>query len=146
MTRKTRESYTAVLRYIEDNIYKLQPVLFMTDFETAMRNALSVVYENVRIRGCWFHYCQAIRRKCAKINKFFNELDKYPDAKKIYHKFLALPLLPAMHITTAYEMLRMAAEKNHAKIFEAFLKYYGLQWLGRVSVFLYVCYMSCVRL
>ena len=40
---------------------KLKTVL--TDFETALQNALKLVFEDVEVKDCWFHFNQAIMRK-----------------------------------------------------------------------------------
>lgn len=72
MNKKTEESYKNIFQYIEENIFKLEPDSFTTDYEKAMRNGLKAVYKNVLLVSCWFHYCQALRRRCSKIKDFFN--------------------------------------------------------------------------
>lgn len=134
MIRKTSAAYAAVFKYIEENICKLNPTSFMTDYECAMRNGLRAVYPNAKLHACWFHYTQAVRRKSSKIPNFFKELAKHEYLNRIYHKFLALPLLPQHEIMNAYSMLKMAIEcRSETNIFEEFLQYFSKQWLQRVS-------------
>lgn len=73
MSRKSTDSYTAAFNYINDNIFELNAASFMTDYECGMRTALALSAE---LRDCWFHYCQAIRRKCSKIWKLFSTTTK----------------------------------------------------------------------
>lgn len=101
MTKKTTEAYKAVFKYINENIFGLEAVSFMTDYESALRNALSEIHPSAKLFSCWFHYCQAIRRKCSGFKNFFSEIQKEKSSKTLYLKFLALPLLPAEKIKEA---------------------------------------------
>lgn len=134
MNRKTTAAYTAVFEFIEANICKLNAISFMTDYESAMRNGLRAVYPDAELHACWFHYTQAVRRKASKMPILFKELAKNEHLNRIYHKFLALPLLPPHEIINAYNMLKMAIEcRAQTNIFEEFLQYFSKQWLERVS-------------
>lgn len=135
MTKKSEAAYIAVFKYIEENIWKLQPKCFMTDYECGMRNALKIVHPKAKLSACWFHYCQAIRRKCSNFGDFLKKVrnDKYAD--EVFHKVLALPLLPSEHIKNAFEMLELGLKKDAPKykMFQPMLTYYRKQWLNRVS-------------
>lgn len=142
MSKKSTKAYTAVFEYIEKNIMKLQPVSFTTDYETAMRNALRKIYAAVELIACWFHYTQALRRRCAALPNFFPYLRAKPDLMKIYYKMLAVPLLPPDKIREAVDMLEIAAA-NHGegKFMEPFFQYFRRQWLTRVSpidIYIYI--------
>lgn len=63
MTSKRMDLYVALLQYIENKLFKLEPKQFITDWENGMRKAISTVYPNVILHGCWYHFCAAIRRK-----------------------------------------------------------------------------------
>lgn len=135
MSRKTTASYAAAFKYIDENIFKLRPTSFMTDYERAMRNGLTAVYPEAKMRACWFHFTQALRRYAAKIPNFFKELAKDKKLNKIYHKFLALPLLPDNEIKNAYSMLKMTIQcLSKTDIFQPFLDYFERQWLLNVSL------------
>lgn len=136
MSRKTSAAYTAVFKFIEENIFELNPKSFMTDYESAMRKGLMAVYPSVQLNACWFHYSQAVVRKASKIPNFFKELRKDENLDRIFHKFLALPLLPHHEIFNAFTMLKMAIEcRSKTHIFEPFLQYFSRQWLVKVSFF-----------
>lgn len=109
----------------------------MTDYECGMRKALAEIYPDAKLVSCWFHYCQAIRRKCSKFGNFFATLQKDKPSEKLFLKFLALPLLPADQIRETFNMLKLTANAmdDKGKLFTPMLKYYEKQWLQRVSFF-----------
>lgn len=134
MSRKTSAAYTAVFKYIDENIFQMNPKSFMTDYETAMRIGLAAVYPSAELNACWFHYSQAVVKKSSKIPNFFKELRKDESLDRIFHKFLALPLLPHYEINNAFSMLKMAIEcRSKTHIFQPFLEYFSRQWLEKVS-------------
>lgn len=116
------------------NIFELTAVSFMTDYECGMRKALAEMYPAANLNSCWFHYCQAIRRKCSKFVGFFEKVQSKNSAEKLFLKFLALPLLPANKIKEAFNMLKLSAEAmdDNGKLFKPLLKYYEAQWLQRI--------------
>lgn len=136
MTRKTRASYSAVFRYIEENIFHLHPTSFTTDYECAMRKGLADIYPLAKLLSCWFHYTQAIRRRSSKIENFFKEILSDEKLNGIYHMFLALPLLPDYHIREAFNMLKMTIDcLQKTDIFCVFLAYFERQWLQKVRFY-----------
>lgn len=52
-SRKTKLSYLKVFQYIESNIISLKCNSFMTDYETAMRNALKKISPDAVLYACW---------------------------------------------------------------------------------------------
>lgn len=53
MDRKTNEIYNALLEYIKENIFDMDPALFVTDYEQGMRAAINSVFPRVKTVGCW---------------------------------------------------------------------------------------------
>lgn len=90
MSTKRMECYKAIFEYIEQNVFHLQPNQFITDWEKAIRSALSKVYPNASLKGCWYHYCSAIRRKSRSIG-MHDLLQTNNDACSIYKQILSLP-------------------------------------------------------
>lgn len=66
MTNKTAECYTAVFNFIKNNIFDLKPAIIMTDWETGLRCAIRTCFPNSTLKGCWYHYCAALRKKVDK--------------------------------------------------------------------------------
>lgn len=136
MTSKKQIAYVALFRYIEKNICQLDPLSFMTDYETSSRNALRVVYPAVDLKGCYFHFTQAVQRKGANLQKseqFFKKINETGDMNRLFHKFLALPLLPHTNIIEAFNNLKCVAA-TYGSTFTNFIKYFEQQWIIEVSI------------
>uniref|UniRef100_A0A0K8W4R3 MULE transposase domain-containing protein n=2 Tax=Bactrocera latifrons TaxID=174628 RepID=A0A0K8W4R3_BACLA len=102
MSNKSLNAYIHVLQYIQSNIFDMKPTTFTTDFEYGLRKALSQIYPQTKLKTCWFHFTQAVRRNASKLPKFMSKLNKDNDAKKLFRKFLILPLLKPDDILIGY--------------------------------------------
>lgn len=143
MSRKTQVCYSHILNYIDKNICSLEARTFMTDFELAMRNAISIQYPEAELNCCWFHFCQAVKRKGAKIGGFIDFIRNNLTARDIYYKLMCLPLLPAQYIVPAFETLekRVAAEPVvvASDAYSTFMEYFRSHWI--VLVCISICYL-----
>lgn len=59
MDKKTKRIYEDLLLYIRDNIFDMNPSVIVTDYEQAMRQAITLVFPKARNIGCWYvmEYC-----------------------------------------------------------------------------------------
>lgn len=133
MTRKTEECYRHILTYIEKNVFSLKSASFMTDFELSMRNAVKKNYPKSNHYTCWFHFCQAVKRHASKIDGLAVNIRANPEARKIYYKFMCIPLLPVHAIEDAFYELKAEALAFDSNFFHRFLFYYENQWIRKVS-------------
>lgn len=148
MTRKTQAAYTDLFQYIEKNIMQLNPNSFVTDFEKASRNALRSIYgDDIKFVTCWFHFCQAVRRKMLQFPALQKIIKTNSAAEELYQELLALPLLPATEIHTAFVKLQSDANiLNVVKYFTVLFKYFKNQWFKRVSFSYSYFYVSICSL
>lgn len=58
METKTEVAYRTLLKRCQLLFPSLNPVKIMTDYESALQNALRAVYPRAEINGCYFHYVQ----------------------------------------------------------------------------------------
>lgn len=128
MSNRTTASYEKVFNYINTEILNLDGATIMTDFERAMRNALRKIAPNSVLLACWFHFCQALRRKIASIPELFFLIRSNTEARIFYRQFQCLALLPADKIEAAFVQLAYNALKKF-KQFERFVKYFDKQWI-----------------
>lgn len=142
MTRKTEECYRHVFRYIHENIFSLECESFMTDFELAMRNALRSIYPDCKFYVCWFHLTKAAEKKVSQTSALCKLIRKKKEARIIYKKILALPLLPADLIVAAFHKIKVLALSTFEQ-FGPFLVYFEHQWLQRVSVLFITNRLPC---
>lgn len=131
MTRKTTECYSSVFKYIEEK-FQLGPGEIITDFEQAMRKALHERYPDTVLRGCWYHYCAALRKNHLKLglNKLLKENS---NAKQIKKMLMSLPLLPPENFKEGYEHIKyLAKDWNLSKAFDKVFKYFESYWFMQV--------------
>lgn len=132
MSNRTSACYQAVFKYIQKNVFKLQPNEIITDFETGMRHAIRAQFPNVRLRGCWYHYCAAIRKRLLlyKLGKFIKSDNRAFDIKR---QIMNLPLLPADRFIEGYQQIKNLIEGyGWTKDFKEFLTYFDRYWIAQV--------------
>jgi hypothetical protein len=49
--------------------YELNPAEIFCDFELAAINAAKTVFPSVSVKGCHFHFCQAIKKRIKSLGK-----------------------------------------------------------------------------
>lgn len=86
----------------------------------------------MRLYGCWFHFCQGLRRHANAIPGFVANIRVNPATLELYAKFLCLPLLPDHMIGDAFNLLNAECESYDAVLFRRFLKYFNKQWIIQV--------------
>lgn len=133
MTRKTADAYICVFNFIDQNLIKLMPTEFMTDYEDGMRLAIRTHWPEVRIRGCWFHYKRALNRRCRSIS-LKRVLDKSINAYKVKEMLVSIPLLPSTKILEGFGSIKTFAAQNKLdKCFDGLFSYFERYWLKQVS-------------
>lgn len=142
MSRKTTDAYKSVFSYIHKNILPLDAGGIITDFELALRIGLRHIVPKTPLYCCWFHHCQAVRRKVASLPDLFALIRNDKKAREIYRQIQCLALLPHKQIKPAFEQIAFEAIQLYPA-FGEFLKYYDRQWIVRekpenYSVFLLV--------
>ena len=80
----------------------------MMDFEKAMWQACSSVLPSCRLRGCLFHWNQAVWRKVQDIG-LRSEYTNDPAVKKVIRRLFGLPFLPASDIRHTFWLLSLTA-------------------------------------
>lgn len=132
MTRNTTKAYKLVIQYIEDNIFKLRPAKFITDFEAPMRKAIKECYPGVELHGCWYHYCAAIRRKVVSLG-LYDLVKNDWNARSIYRKLKSWPLLPSNRTIEGFKIIEEETRNfGLHKDFKAFFTYFKGFWLQLV--------------
>lgn len=94
LSHKKQKAYEGVFRYVHENIIPLRCNYFMTNFETAIRNAFVSVVPDSKPKSCSFHFAQSCKRRVAQKHGSLVQLCRMDDkARLIYYKLLSLPLL-----------------------------------------------------
>ncbi|XP_076113413.1 uncharacterized protein LOC143081063 [Mytilus galloprovincialis] len=104
MSRREKKDYKAVFTRLVELIPQHRVQAFCLDFEAGAWSAVKSVFPNADIKGCAFHWGQAVMRKVANLGlKTAYSADKAVNV--FIKKVLALPYLPAGHIIPAYRQL-----------------------------------------
>lgn len=143
MSCKKQICYEHIFQYIHDNIFAMNCASFTTDFELAMRNAISKLYPSALHRCCWFHYAQAIKRNASQISGFIPMIRGCEAEREIYYKIMCLPLLPPALIQPTFDKLKargLILSTNEA--FHDFLNYVQRQWIEKVCVMIFSSYFA----
>lgn len=129
-TRRTTECYSDVFRFIESNIFKLEANEFMTDFEGGLRKSIEEQYPRANLRGCWFHFCEAVRRNAKRFGLSALFKDDI-EAKLIFKSLLCIPLLPENLIIDGYNQIKKRAfENNLVRPLQKLFNYFESYWLN----------------
>uniref|UniRef100_A0A1I8J146 FLYWCH-type domain-containing protein n=1 Tax=Macrostomum lignano TaxID=282301 RepID=A0A1I8J146_9PLAT len=78
---------------------------FVLDFEHSVWKAIRRVFPNASVRGCNFHWTQAVWRKVQNIG-LQQSYQEDEGTQKFVRKIMALPYLPADTIVAAFDELR----------------------------------------
>ena len=111
---------------------KILPGKVMLDYEASMRKAVRKVWKNTSLKGCYFHYTQAIRRKSNSIKALSFLIKNNPNAYKVYKMFLKLPLLPMKKINAGLRsIIKFQNTLKLTKYFKKFNIYFVNTWVKK---------------
>ncbi|XP_031623037.1 uncharacterized protein LOC116340597 [Contarinia nasturtii] len=129
MTKRTAVCYAAIFNFIENNVFNLEPSEFITDFEAGMRCAIERCYPTAQLRGCWYHYCAALRKRLLKLG-LHNLLKWNSQAVIIKKELMSLPLLPSEYFNAGYvHIKKLAKQWRLSNSFKNFFEYYEQFWI-----------------
>ena len=149
MSGKRKVDYVKVFERLKaclqhgDQGLKVQTVLM--DFELAVWKAVLQYFPGVKVRGCWFHYCQAIYRKAKSLGltKGFN---KKRDINLLVRHLMNLALLDPEAIRRLFEALKQAAGRAGNESVDKLMDYVQSYWInGPFTPEDWTCYGQDIR-
>ena len=99
----------------------------VADLELAMIQAVMAQFSFVSVKGCFFHYAQAIWRKVQTLG-LQEEYKSNPDVNEMVSKMLALSLCPIQFVRVSWSSIKSAAPQVHN--IDELCKYYKDTWLN----------------
>ena len=127
MSGRRKWDYRAVLQAAIDLLPSPPEVRSITlDFETALWNVFRDLLPNVSLKGCLFHWTQALWRKVQELGLE----PPYRTASRTYkyiRKLMALPFLPAARILPEFQRLKDGARTASL---EALVQYMENNWIS----------------
>ena len=98
----------------------------VTDFEAAIWKGILANFPNVKIQGCLFHWCQAIRKKIGELG-LLKSFNKKGNVYTFCRKLMALAFLPHEQIRGAFYGLKGLVSENPP--LEQLCHYMERQWI-----------------
>jgi len=133
LPNKTTETYVELFSALLTTFGTIGNVMtVLTDFERAAINALSQVFPTVRVKGCSFHFRQAMMRRMQREGlKAAYEVDE--SAVRVWlRRIMAMTMLPAFAIPLMWEHMRFPPKSGDlltdAKS-SSFAAYVGSTWI-----------------
>ncbi|KAK3083417.1 hypothetical protein FSP39_022105 [Pinctada imbricata] len=126
MSRKTKDDYIQIFRHIQALVGPPDVEGFVADFEKALWQALRDVHPGIPIKGCVFHFNQAIWRRTQELGLSTAYRDN--SATRTYiRQLMALPFLPPRHIPPAFDNLSTRASSTSL---QSLVDYMRRQWIS----------------
>lgn len=107
-THKTENLYRCMMMRLSlhetECQFDLNPQVIMSDFELAFMNAARATFDNSAIKGCLFHFTQAIWKKTVSLG-LKPQYREDPAITKVVRELLALPFVPLDDIETVFDSI-----------------------------------------
>ena len=105
------------------------PKAIMVDFELAVHNVIRLVLPTTLIRGCFFHYGQALFRKLQHL-KLSYRLKSNEEIRKWFRMFLGLAFVLVPHLQEAFNVIKsMDLPEQYRMKCSKFHEYFLDTWL-----------------
>ncbi|XP_066598840.1 uncharacterized protein [Prorops nasuta] len=138
-TSKSQQLYSAILNFMKLKIIpNLEPDIIHVDYETALQNALFFHFPRSKIRGCYFHFVQSIRKNAKKLKIFKGFKNLLPETQMEILFYLRLlyniPLLPNFLLQTGFHLIKRKIEQSNVRNkFDKLLLYIERYWINIVD-------------
>ncbi|XP_052090532.1 uncharacterized protein LOC127727130 [Mytilus californianus] len=138
MSRKKTKDYKPVLECLKKKIGVLHVEGFCLDFEKGAWKAIRQIFPNASIKGCAFHFGQAIWRKVQDLGLKTTYSSRGVEYRYI-RTLMALPFLPHSGIRPAFNTLKERANSQELKELVVYISstwFEGRYWCPRTwSIF-----------
>jgi len=104
-------------------------------FERAAMNAINDVFPDVCVKGCSFHFRQALMRRVQQegLKSVYKENSHYPSARRWLCMVMAMSMLPAFAVPLVWNELKNTCTTGNAVLdakLQAFAQYFESTWIA----------------
>ncbi|XP_022172326.1 uncharacterized protein LOC111035118, partial [Myzus persicae] len=129
---KTRGSYTKIINELLNLEKNLRPASVMVDFEQALLGAITDVFKDTRIRGCFFHFGQCIWRKIQCIPEIREKYISNADFALNVKQLMALAFVPIPDVEEKFdELMSQRFFVENEELLFPLKDYFEDTWIGR---------------
>ena len=129
MSRRTKQDYVKVLEYIRDLLPSACVTSVVMDFEAGVWGAFREVYNGIKIRGCVFHWTQAIWKQIQD-KGLAPTYRKRKNTAKFLRELMCLPFLPAEQISITFQDFQDLVLPDHPPAIQELLDYVDRNWIN----------------
>ena len=105
---KEDDTYDRLFRLLKRKFDALgktfSPRVVIIDFEAAIHNALKRVFPVVTIKGCYFHFTQAIRTRYQK-EGMTDLIFQHPTVRTVVYRCMCMPFVPVDDIPAVFDII-----------------------------------------
>ena len=130
MPNKTQEIYEKLFNLLNSVEDFVAPVDVTTDFELACINALLVIWPNVIIFLCWFHYAQNLWKNIG-LKKLAKDYVKDKTVRKLFQYLKFLPFVPPKDVIKSFKKIKEFGE--NCKKFDPMFEYFEKFYIGKLA-------------
>lgn len=144
---KSAETYYHMFAHIRRKMAELNlilnPVSLMLDFESGIQPCLRQHFPTATIKGCNFHFTQAVWRKVQSLGLVTHYESGIP--RRIIKSLMALPFIPRIWVRQAFATITIMNNGSLPAIAEL-LQYFSDTWLnGQYPVVMWNVYQQDIR-
>ena len=103
-TETCTRMFTLIIQKALSYGYYFYPGTCMLDFEFAVHNVIRTLFSDCIIKGCLFHYSQALWRKLQEVGLSKSHRNN-EEVKEWFRLILGLPFVPVPHILKAFQLI-----------------------------------------
>ena len=131
LPNKTKQTYVRLFALLKDVVrtktgIDISPDIIQIDFESAVIKAVNEVFPTTAVRGCFFHYAQALWRHVVDRGLAMDYKNK-PEVQSHVRRTSALPLLPVNQVQDAW--LQLLNQSPDGERVLAFNDYVTTTWV-----------------
>lgn len=137
LPNKSQDTYVRLFTTLK-NQFAVNIKVFRCDYEISTINAVKSVYPEVEVKGCFYHFNNAVWRMSKKMG-----LNNTPEGPHITKLSANLALLPKALIPETF--LAIWEEAPDTDKFNQFKSYFVKQWMELVTYDVFCCYGQTFR-
>ena len=141
LPNKTKTTYVEMLTAVRDALMERYgdtgavERCFLVDFELAAIDAIGEVFPDAIVKGCTFHFRQAVMRRVSDegLRPSYNTGTSKPEVRNWIRQVMGLTLLPVVFIPRAWSCLRIPPPVDDSALYGkllAFSAYFERTWMS----------------